>query len=50
MGSPLPKLPPLIPHFMKKYVVEFIGPFFLVFPIGSVVIDPGAGNLAPIAI
>ena len=36
---------------MNKYVVEFIGTFFLVFTIGNVVIDPGgAGNLAPIAI
>lgn len=35
---------------MKKYLVEFIGTFFLVFTIGNVVIDPGAGPLAPIAI
>jgi aquaporin Z len=35
---------------MKKYLVEFIGTFFLVFTIGMTVIDPGAGNLAPIAI
>ncbi len=35
---------------MNKYVVEFIGTFFLVFTIGSVVIEPGAGNLAPLAI
>lgn len=35
---------------MKKYLVEFIGTFFLVFTIGSVVIDPGAGALAPVAI
>ena len=35
---------------MNKYVVEFIGTFFLVFTIGNVVIDPGAGNLAPLAI
>lgn len=34
-----------------KYVVEFIGAFFLVFTIGMTVIDPGsAGNLAPLAI
>lgn len=35
---------------MNKYVVEFIGTFFLVFTIGNVVINPGAGDLAPIAI
>src|ERR1700722_5065487 len=35
---------------MKKYLVEFIGTFFLVLTIGMTVIDPGAGNLAPIAI
>ena len=35
---------------MNKYVVEFIGTFFLVFTIGNVVIDPGAGDLAPLAI
>lgn len=35
---------------MKKYLVEFIGTFFLVFTIGMTVIEPGAGALAPIAI
>jgi aquaporin Z len=35
---------------MKKYIVEFIGTFFLVFTVGSTVIAPGAGALAPIAI
>jgi aquaporin Z len=35
---------------MKKYLVELIGTFFLVFTIGNVVIAPGAGPLAPIAI
>ncbi len=35
---------------MKKYIVEFIGTFFLVFTIGMTVIAPGAGNLAPFAI
>ncbi len=35
---------------MNKYVVEFIGTFFLVFTIGNVVIAPGAGSLAPLAI
>ena len=35
---------------MKRYLVEFIGTFFLVFTIGNVVIAPGAGDLAPLAI
>ena len=35
---------------MNKYIVELIGTFFLVFTIGSVVIEPGAGALAPLAI
>ncbi len=35
---------------MNKYIVEFIGTFFLVFTIGLVVIEPGAGTLAPLAI
>jgi aquaporin Z len=35
---------------MKKYLVEFIGTFFLVFTVGSTVIAPGAGGLAPLAI
>jgi aquaporin Z len=35
---------------MKKYLVEFIGTFFLVFTVGSTVITPGAGPLAPLAI
>ncbi len=35
---------------MNKYIVEFIGTFFLVFTIGNVVVEPGAGNLAPLAI
>ncbi len=35
---------------MKKYIVEFIGTFFLVFTIGAAVIPPGAGTLAPLAI
>ncbi len=33
-----------------KYLVEFIGTFFLVTTIGSCVIDPGAGAMAPLAI
>ncbi len=35
---------------MKKYLVEALGTFFLVFTIGSTVIAPGAGAFAPIAI
>ncbi len=36
---------------MRKYAVEFIGTFFLVFTIGMVVLDPGgAKELAPLAI
>ncbi len=35
---------------MKKYLVEFIGTFFLVFTIGMTVLAPGADNLAPFAI
>ncbi|MGA2015507.1 MAG: aquaporin [Opitutaceae bacterium] len=35
---------------MKKYLVEFIGTFFLVFTVGTASIAPGAGPLAPIAI
>ncbi|MGB2867283.1 MAG: aquaporin [Bacteroidota bacterium] len=35
---------------MKKLLVEFIGTFFLVLVVGLTVIEPGAGNLAPVAI
>jgi len=35
---------------MQKYLTEFIGTFFLVLTVGMTVIDPGAGNLAPLAI
>jgi aquaporin Z len=35
---------------VKKYCVEFIGTFFLVFTVGCCVIGTGAGPLAPIAI
>jgi aquaporin Z len=35
---------------MRKYLVEFIGAFFLVFTIGMCVLEPGAGVLAPLAI
>lgn len=35
---------------LRKLVVESIGTFFLVFTIGQVVIAPGAGDLAPLAI
>lgn len=34
----------------KKLVAEAIGTFFLVFTVGQVVLEPGAGELAPIAI
>lgn len=33
-----------------KYITEFIGTFFLVLTVGLTVIEPGAGNLAPLAI
>ena len=35
---------------MKKYLVEFIGMFLFVLTVGMVVLAPGAGNLAPLAI
>src|SRR6202453_5384922 len=35
---------------MKKYLVELIGMFLFVLVVGMVVIDPGIGPLAPIAI
>ncbi len=36
---------------MKKYLVEFIGTFFLVLTVGMTVVEPGAiGDLAPLAI
>ena len=36
---------------MRKYVVEFIGTFFLVFTIGMAVLEPdSAGKFAPLAI
>jgi aquaporin Z len=35
---------------MKKYLVEFIGTFFLVFTVGMTVIQPNIGSLAPLAI
>ena len=34
----------------KKWLVEFIGTFFLVATIGFTVLDPGAGDMAPLAI
>lgn len=36
--------------FMNRYIVEFIGTFFLVLVIGLTVIEPGAGSFAPLAI
>ncbi len=35
---------------MKKYLVEFIGTFFLVFTVGMTVINPDLGTIAPLAI
>ncbi len=35
---------------MNKYVVEFIGTFFLVFTVGMCVVKPDAGGFAPLAI
>lgn len=35
---------------LRKLIVEAIGTFFLVLTIGLVVLDPGAGALAPLAI
>ena len=34
---------------MNKYLVEFIGTFFLVFTVGMCVIKPDAGSFAPLA-
>lgn len=36
--------------FMKKFIVELIGTFFLVFTVATCVINPSAGVIAPIAI
>lgn len=35
---------------MNRYIVEFIGTFFLMFTIGVVVLDQSIGNFAPLAI
>jgi aquaporin Z len=35
---------------MKKFIVEFIGTFFLVFTVGTTVVNPDAGVIAPLAI
>jgi aquaporin Z len=35
---------------MKKYIVEFIGTFFLVLVVGMAVIKPDLGDFAPLAI
>ena len=35
---------------MKKYTIEFIGAFFWVLTMGMTLIEPGAGNLAPLAV
>ncbi len=34
---------------MNKYVMEFIGTFFLVFTVGMTILEPGAGAMAPLA-
>jgi aquaporin Z len=34
----------------RKLIIEFIGTFFLVLTVGMVVIEPGAGAMAPLAI
>jgi aquaporin Z len=34
----------------KKYLVEFIGTFFLVLTVGMTVVNPDAGTIAPLAI
>ena len=36
--------------FLRKYLVEFIGTFFLVFTVGSAVLFGGEGVIAPISI
>jgi aquaporin Z len=33
-----------------KYIYEFVGTFFLVFTVGMVIVSPGAGMWAPIAV
>src|ERR1044071_10009736 len=38
------------PHWMNKYIAEFIGTFFLVLTIGCTVIPGAAGVIAPLAI
>ena len=35
---------------MKKFIVEFIGTFFLVFTVGVCVVNPDPGVIAPLAI
>jgi aquaporin Z len=35
---------------VKKYLVEFVGTFFLVFTVGMTVVQPNIGSLAPLAI
>src|SRR5262245_48424493 len=36
--------------YMNKLLTEFLGTFFLVFTIGLTVLEPGAGNLTPLAV
>jgi aquaporin Z len=40
----------MVSNMTRKLIVEAIGTFFLVFTIGMVVIEPGAGAMAPLAI
>jgi len=35
---------------MKKYIMEFIGTFFLVFAIGNVIFQSGIGIMGPVAV
>jgi aquaporin Z len=35
---------------VKKYIVELIGTFFLVFTVGTCIVNPATGVIAPIAI
>ena len=43
-------MPAAPPYPMRKYLVEFIGTFFLVFTVGMTVVAPDAGKFAPLAI
>ncbi|MEX2382015.1 MAG: aquaporin [Opitutales bacterium] len=49
MGGPI-RAKPSYSTLMRKYFVEMLGTFFLVFTVGMTAIEPGAGLFAPIAI